>query len=153
MRNAKRWRNFWSFNTKRYFYFPLGSESHDPGPCILSGKTGHDLPVLQLVSPISPDIFAAFTGPDGGLTSLASNGDDHDTNGASSSSGGGCRSRRGRAGGNGVAPDAAEDSEDFDFIDLDDLGGSKSRRSSSEEEENEEADSSEGEKEFFLSRA
>ena len=68
------------------------------------------------LSDLSPDIFAAFTGPDGGVTSIASPG------------------RVGNGNGTMTAPDAAEDSEDFDFIDLDDFGGPKSRRHSEEED-------------------
>ena len=48
---------------------------HDPGPDILSAKTGHDLPVLQLAEP-EPEVFAAYTAPDGGLTSISKISDD-----------------------------------------------------------------------------
>ncbi len=72
---------------------------------------------------LSPEIFAAFTGPDGGITSIAGG----PGGGPDGGTGGG-----GVNGNNGLAapPNAAEDSEDFDFIDIDDLGGSKSRRQS-----------------------
>ncbi len=49
-------------------------ETHNPGPDIHSGKTGHDLPVYE-VAPLDPEVFAAFTGPDGGLTSICNLGD------------------------------------------------------------------------------
>ena len=45
--------------------------SHDPGPPIQCGKTGHDLPVYTVSADCDRDIFAAFTGPDGGITSIA----------------------------------------------------------------------------------
>ena len=44
-------------------------EKHSPGPSILCGKTGHDLPVYS-VSRLDPDVFAAYTGPEGGISSL-----------------------------------------------------------------------------------
>ena len=49
-------------------------ETHSPGPDIHSGKTGHDLPVFE-VGNLEPEVFAAFTGPDGGLTSICNLGD------------------------------------------------------------------------------
>ena len=46
--------------------------SHDPGPPIQCGKTGHDLPVYTVaMADCDRDIFAAFTGPDGGITSIS----------------------------------------------------------------------------------
>lgn len=39
-------------------------------PEIYYGKTGVDLPVLQVV-PLSPTVFASYTGPDGGLTQVS----------------------------------------------------------------------------------
>ncbi len=74
-------------------------EPHRPGPSILSGKTGHDLPVLRL-APLAPEIFAAFTGPDGGVTAIGS----------------------GVEAGAAAPTMATEDADDFDFIDIDDLG-------------------------------
>ncbi|TRY74463.1 hypothetical protein TCAL_08318 [Tigriopus californicus] len=81
-------------------------ESHCPGPDILSGKTGHDLPILNLAE-LNGDIFAAFTGPEGGITSIVEGAELK--NGPKSSS---------------TLPEAAEDCEDFDYIDLDGLGHS-----------------------------
>ena len=45
--------------------------AHDAGPPIQCGKTGHDLPVYTVAADCDRDIFAAFTGPDGGITSIA----------------------------------------------------------------------------------
>ena len=61
------------------------------------GKTGHDLPVIQ-VGVTDPEVFAAYTAPDGGLTSISKLEDRFSTS----------------------IPEA-DHSEDFDFIDLDDL--------------------------------
>ena len=44
-------------------------DTHDSGPDILSAKTGHELPVLEISDP-DPEVFAAYTAPDGGLTSI-----------------------------------------------------------------------------------
>ena len=49
----------------------MSGESHTSGPLILSGKTGHDLPVYKLSTDLDPEVFATFTGPDGGLTSIS----------------------------------------------------------------------------------
>ena len=50
----------------------LFRHSHDPGPPIQCGKTGHDLPVYTVaMADCDRDIFAAFTGPDGGITSIS----------------------------------------------------------------------------------
>ena len=47
-----------------------GDTCHSPGPQIYSGKTGHDLPVFQ-IKDLDLEVFATFTGPDGGLTSIS----------------------------------------------------------------------------------
>ena len=57
-----------------FVIFSICSETHHPGPDIHSGKTGHDLPVLEAAR-LDPEVFAAFTGPDGGLTSICNLGD------------------------------------------------------------------------------
>ena len=49
----------------------LSGESHQAGPPILCGKTGHDLPVYKVSLELDPEVFATFTGPDGGLTSIS----------------------------------------------------------------------------------
>ena len=49
----------------------LSGESHQTGPPILCGKTGHDLPVYKVSLELDPEVFATFTGPDGGLTSIS----------------------------------------------------------------------------------
>jgi len=92
-------------------------ESHASGPAIMSGKTGHDLPVLRLALPLNEEVFAAFTGPEGGITALVNDEEEEGQNG---------RQRR-------LVP-PAEDCEDFDFIDLEE-GTSKSRRGSKADEE------------------
>ena len=48
----------------------LDGETHGSGPQIFSGKTGHDLPVFA-IKDLDPEVFATFTGPDGGLTSIS----------------------------------------------------------------------------------
>jgi len=61
----------------KFLYFKSGfssRETHNAGPDIYSGKTGHDLPVHE-VATLDPEVFAAFTGPDGGLTSICNLGD------------------------------------------------------------------------------
>ena len=90
-------------------------ESHEPGPDILCGKTGHDLPVLTL-APLDGEVFAAYTGPEGGITSIS-------------------RTEEARMLAAGMIPNAAtEDSEDFDYIDLDLKGEvGNSRRTSKDE--------------------
>jgi len=90
--------------------------SHAPGPSILSGKTGHDLPVWKVALPLDEDIFAAFTGPEGGITALGSDGD--------------CEIKERRLVRHPLA--AAEDCEDFDFIDLGEAEGAKGSRRQSE---------------------
>lgn len=88
----------------------LNGETHQAGPLILSGKTGHDLPVHKVVRHLDPEVFATFTGPDGGLTSISKLEDKLQT-----------------------SMQEADDSEDFDYIDLDDLsvgGSSRPRRPS-----------------------
>ena len=47
-----------------------GETGHSTGPQIFSGKTGHDLPVFQ-IKDLDMEVFATFTGPDGGLTSIS----------------------------------------------------------------------------------
>ena len=98
-------------------------ESHSSGPEIISGKTGHDLPVLHLAPEIDPEVFSAFTGPEGGITSIARIGE----NGFGSPNDDGAAPR--------IPRSAAEDSEDFDYIDLDEIGGGSrggSRRQSAD---------------------
>jgi hypothetical protein len=87
----------------------INGQCHDPGPAIQSGKTGHDLPVYN-VSRLDLDVFAAFTGPDGGLTSI-------------------CRTEE-QARAAEASERATEDTEDYDFIDLDGMQQASSRRSS-----------------------
>ena len=48
----------------------LDGETHGSGPQIYSGKTGHDLPVFP-IKDLDLEVFATFTGPDGGLTSIS----------------------------------------------------------------------------------
>ena len=45
---------------------------------IASGKTGQDLPVVHLCT-LDPTVFAAFTGPDGGITSLKGQESENDS--------------------------------------------------------------------------
>ena len=47
----------------------LGGEARPPGPDIAHGKTGYQLPSLPL-APLDPEVFAAFTGPGGGVTCI-----------------------------------------------------------------------------------
>lgn len=47
----------------------LGGESRPPQPDIQFAKTGHSLPVIPLAQ-LQPEVFAAYTGPAGGLTSI-----------------------------------------------------------------------------------
>ena len=87
----------------------LNGESHTSGPEILFGKTGHDLPIHQ-VGDTDPEVFAAYTAPDGGITSISRLEDRLST-----------------------SMQEADHSEDFDFIDLDDFtsfAGSNKRRPS-----------------------
>ena len=90
--------------------FYLG-ESHRTGPSIFSGKTGHDLPVFKIVEDLDPEVFATFTGPDGGLTSISKLEDKLN-----------------------ASMQEADDSEDFDFIDVEDVVGSRPRRPSPPDE-------------------
>ena len=123
--------------TVRFNHLELlpNSEKRADLPAVLSGKTGHDLPVLPLAPEADPDIFAAFTGPDGGITSISRTGEEdteeevgkapnrthgmvswpcfQDEVDASS-----CVRTNG-----GRLPNSA-DCEDFDFIDLEE-GGAK----------------------------
>ena len=86
------------------FVIPFDRETHQSGPEIFFGKTGHDLPVLQ-VGDTDPEVFAAYTAPDGGLTSI-SRLEDRLSN----------------------SMQEADHSEDFDFIDLDDVTSSNSNK-------------------------
>ena len=84
-------------------------ETHQSGPKILFGKTGHDLPIHQ-VGDTDPEVFAAYTAPDGGITSISRLEDRLSS-----------------------SMQEADHSEDFDFIDLDDFTsctGSNKRRPS-----------------------
>ena len=47
----------------------LGGEARPPGPEIAHGKTGYQLPSVPLAH-LDPEVFAAFTGPGGGLTCI-----------------------------------------------------------------------------------
>lgn len=89
----------------------LNGESHTSGPDIFSGKTGHDLPVYKVVRDLDPEVFATFTGPDGGLTSISKLEDKLN-----------------------ASMQEADDSEDFDFIDVEDVVSSRQRRPSSTDE-------------------
>ena len=90
-----------------YFYC---RESRIAGPEILFGKTGHDLPIHQIANS-DPEVFAAYTAPDGGITSISKLEDRLSS-----------------------SMQEADHSEDFDFIDLDDFtsanSGSNKRRPS-----------------------
>ncbi len=90
----------------------LNGESHSAGPNIFSGKTGHDLPVHNIDhDDLDPEVFATYTGPDGGVTSISKLEDKLHT-----------------------TMQEADDSEDFDYIDIEDVVGSRPRRPSSAEE-------------------
>jgi len=100
----------------------LNGESHHPGPEILCAKTGLELPVLEISAP-EPEVFAAYTAPDGGLTSITKM-EDRLTPGAAGA-------------GNSLVTltcmQEADDSEDFDYIDLEaDIPNSGRKRNSSE---------------------
>ena len=88
-------------------HFP-NRETHHSGPEILSAKTGHELPVMDIASP-EPEVFAAYTAPDGGLTSICKIEDHLST-----------------------SMQEADHSEDFDYIDLDEGPPSVRKRNSSE---------------------
>jgi hypothetical protein len=47
----------------------LGGEARPPGPDTVHGKTGYQLPSLPLAN-LDPEVFAAFTGPLGGVTCI-----------------------------------------------------------------------------------
>ena len=85
-----------------WFSFLSFSESRKAGPEILFGKTGHDLPVQQ-ISHSDPEVFAAYTAPDGGITSISKLEDRLSS-----------------------SMQEADHSEDFDFIDLEDFTSSNS---------------------------
>ncbi len=89
----------------------LNGESHTSGPDIFSGKTGNDLPVYKIVKGLDPEVFASFTGPEGGLTSIIKLEDKLN-----------------------ASLQDVDDSEDFDFIDVEDVVGSRPRRPSSTDE-------------------
>ena len=76
--------------------------SRQAGPEILFGKTGHDLPIHQIGNS-DPEVFAAYTAPDGGITSISKLEDRLSS-----------------------SMQEADHSEDFDFIDLDDFTSSNS---------------------------
>ena len=96
-----------AFNCKRSFWYYKVSlwssrESRQAGPEILFGKTGHDLPIHQIGNS-DPEVFAAYTAPDGGITSISKLEDRLSS-----------------------SMQEADHSEDFDFIDLDDFTSSNS---------------------------
>ncbi len=87
--------------------------AHPKGPEMFSGKTGHDLPVFKLRFDLEDESFAAFSGPEGGLTSVSVPlGEVDEDNEADEER----------------SPASA--SEDFDFIDLDDLEPSAVKKAS-----------------------
>ena len=79
----------------------LAGEARPEAPPIEHGKTGYQLPCQQ-VSKLNPEVFAAFTGPGGGLTCIKRN----------------------------VVVEERSRPEDIDYIDLDGLGKVVSRRPS-----------------------
>ena len=83
----------------------LGGEARPPGPEIAHGKTGYQLPSLPLAN-LDPEVFAAFTGPSGGLTCIRRKPPED--------------------------PDRKQNSEDLDYIDLDGARGVSRRPSVSE---------------------
>ena len=83
----------------------LGGEARPPGPEIAHGKTGYQLPSLPLAN-LDPEVFAAFTGPSGGLTCIRRKPPED--------------------------PERKENSEDLDYIDLDGARGVSRRPSVSE---------------------
>ena len=83
----------------------LGGEARPPGPEIAHGKTGYQLPSLPLAN-LDPEVFAAFTGPSGGLTCIRRKPPED--------------------------PDKKQNSEDLDYIDLDGARGVSRRPSVSE---------------------
>ena len=79
----------------------LGGEPRPPGPAhhaVQHGKTGHQLAAVPLAPDLDPEVFAAYTGPGGGLT---------------------CVRRQPPP---GATAAAAEDGEDLDYIDLEGAG-------------------------------
>ena len=99
--------SFFIANCKRSFWYYKVSlwssrESRQAGPEILFGKTGHDLPIHQIGNS-DPEVFAAYTAPDGGITSISKLEDRLSS-----------------------SMQEADHSEDFDFIDLDDFTSSNS---------------------------
>ena len=79
----------------------LGGEARPEAPPIEYGKTGYQLSCQQ-VGKLNPEVFAAFTGPGGGLTCIKRN----------------------------VSVEERPRPEDIDYIDLDGLGKVVSRRPS-----------------------
>ena len=79
----------------------LGGETRPEAPPIEYGKTGYQLSCQQ-VGKLNPEVFAAFTGPGGGLTCIKRN----------------------------VVVEESKRPEDIDYIDLDGLGKVVSRRPS-----------------------
>ena len=79
----------------------LGGEARPEAPPIEYGKTGYQLSCQQ-VAKLNPEVFAAFTGPGGGLTCIKRN----------------------------VVVEERPRPEDIDYIDLDGLGKVVSRRPS-----------------------
>lgn len=68
----------------------------------MSAKTGHELPVFEIANP-EPEVFAAYTAPDGGLTSITKIEDQLVAT---------------------TLMQEADHSEDFDYIDLEDASTS-----------------------------
>ena len=79
----------------------LGGETRPQAPPIEHGKTGYQL-TCQQVGKLNPEVFAAFTGPGGGLTCIKRN----------------------------VVVEESKRPEDIDYIDLEGLGKVVSRRPS-----------------------
>ena len=82
-----------------------GEEARPAAPDIQFGKTGHQLPPVT-VAPLDPEVFAAYTGPAGGIT---------------------CIQRRKETQTEG---ESGEASEDLDYIDIEYGGRVVSRRAS-----------------------
>lgn len=82
----------------------LGGEERPSAPDIKHGKTGYQLPFFRLGN-LEPEVFAASTGPGGGLTCI----------------------RRKEA-----DPETSKNSEDLDYIDLDGARGASRRPSINE---------------------
>ena len=74
----------------------------------MSGKTGFDVPAHEIAI-ADPEVFAAYTAPDGGLTSVTKIEDRLSA----------------------TSMQEADHSEDFDYIDLDEIPTSGRKRNSS----------------------